>query len=347
MMGKQQQNSTGTSAYLATPPGSTQIRAPASYEVLPELALPPSSVVYKGSDQQPAARASSHGYAVPQAASSATNSSGSSNARRPKPSRKTTHSQIEKRRREKINDTMIRLKALVPACHGNEATLRKLDVLQATADYIEVLQARLRDVGESLSGSSDDDGEPRDRKRQRRSTACDSENEDEHASYDEDEDYNTPELQHRSGMQSPASSRASTATASGHIGSGAHAFTAPSTAKHSPEISRGSISPVDMLPPSLPGLSSRQLSSVGPGVPSAAPGAEDEALAAAESLVQISESPMLGPSHTPITNPITAISLTSPLALAPLAHPSPSKHPHPQPVHEHRKRVSIANLMHM
>lgn len=56
---------------------------------------------------------------------------------RKKPTRKTTHSQIEKRRREKINHTMERLKRLVPAC--SVPSLRKLDVLVATADYIEEL----------------------------------------------------------------------------------------------------------------------------------------------------------------------------------------------------------------
>lgn len=38
---------------------------------------------------------------------------------------------------------MQRLKDLVPACHVSDATLRKLDVLKATADYIEVLHNAL------------------------------------------------------------------------------------------------------------------------------------------------------------------------------------------------------------
>lgn len=53
------------------------------------------------------------------------------------------HSQIEKRRREKINDTMHRLKDLVPACHDQDLLLRKLDVLTATADYIEELHIKI------------------------------------------------------------------------------------------------------------------------------------------------------------------------------------------------------------
>ncbi len=54
--------------------------------------------------------------------------------------RKATHSQIEKRRRERINHTMERLKSQVPACRAADG-LHKLDVLQATADYIDYLHS--------------------------------------------------------------------------------------------------------------------------------------------------------------------------------------------------------------
>lgn len=106
-------------ASLATPPSSTYIKAH-DPDYLPELELGPSSISTRK-------------------AAGATGKS-----KKGKPSRKTTHSQIEKRRREKINDTMERLKNLVPACHDDPQNLRKLDVLTATADYIEELKSMLQ-----------------------------------------------------------------------------------------------------------------------------------------------------------------------------------------------------------
>lgn len=141
-----------------TPPSSTFLDARQS-EVLPELCLGPSHLPLASAKS---ARPSLNDLPPPShCASSRTTSAAplsppdapvsrdtaeskrTTGAKRGKPSRKTTHSQIEKRRREKINDTMQRLKHLVPACHVSDSTLRKLDVLTATADYIEELQNAL------------------------------------------------------------------------------------------------------------------------------------------------------------------------------------------------------------
>lgn len=144
-----------TESYLATPPNSTFIRGTHPSEKLPELNLGPAQLAIPSDrdsrsprkDSSPSfercSSTSSHPFSPPPAPS-VNKASSKSTSKRGKPSRKTTHSQIEKRRREKINDTMQRLKDLVPACHDADATLRKLDVLTATADYIEVLQRALR-----------------------------------------------------------------------------------------------------------------------------------------------------------------------------------------------------------
>lgn len=136
--------------YLVTPPASTFLAAQAS-ESLPLLVLGPSHIQVGGDaagGEKRRRRSSSVSSTV--SAADAVQTPAKQGGRRPptkksRPSRKTTHSQIEKRRREKINDTMQRLKDLVPACHsGSDLNLRKLDVLTATADYIEELQKRLR-----------------------------------------------------------------------------------------------------------------------------------------------------------------------------------------------------------
>ena len=51
--------------------------------------------------------------------------------------RKMSHSAIEKRRRERINDEINALRAIVPACNG----LHKLGVLQNTIKYVRHLQS--------------------------------------------------------------------------------------------------------------------------------------------------------------------------------------------------------------
>lgn len=141
----------GKATYLATPPSSTFL-GPRPGESLPEISLGPARMNGAAASDiaridQASASVAHHGaapytYNNPRSATG-TETANKSAARKNKPSRKTTHSQIEKRRREKINDTMQRLKDLVPACHDQDLLLRKLDVLTATADYIEELQTML------------------------------------------------------------------------------------------------------------------------------------------------------------------------------------------------------------
>lgn len=64
-----------------------------------------------------------------------------------KHARKTAHSEIERRRRSKINLQFDALKELVPACHSNNNNnsngnngLHKLVILQATVEYIRYLK---------------------------------------------------------------------------------------------------------------------------------------------------------------------------------------------------------------
>ncbi|KAF8922878.1 hypothetical protein BGZ58_003628, partial [Dissophora ornata] len=54
--------------------------------------------------------------------------------------RKVSHSAIERRRRERINDKILRLKHLVPAC-VDEDHLHKLSILQSTIEYIQYLKS--------------------------------------------------------------------------------------------------------------------------------------------------------------------------------------------------------------
>ncbi|KAI8808532.1 hypothetical protein BJ742DRAFT_853336 [Cladochytrium replicatum] len=58
--------------------------------------------------------------------------------------RKLSHSAIERRRRERINDKIMVLKSLVPAC-ANQQNLHKLCILQNTIDYIAHLHNLLPD----------------------------------------------------------------------------------------------------------------------------------------------------------------------------------------------------------
>ncbi|KAG0345854.1 hypothetical protein BG004_002945 [Podila humilis] len=59
--------------------------------------------------------------------------------------RKVSHSAIERRRRERINDKILQLKHLVPSC-VDEDHLHKLSILQSTIEYIQHLKAALPDT---------------------------------------------------------------------------------------------------------------------------------------------------------------------------------------------------------
>ncbi|KAK4510697.1 uncharacterized protein ATC70_005130 [Mucor velutinosus] len=62
--------------------------------------------------------------------------------------RRLSHSAVEKRRREKMNDKIERLKTLIPSCKSQFPTtvqqpIHKLSVLQAAIDYIQELHDQL------------------------------------------------------------------------------------------------------------------------------------------------------------------------------------------------------------
>ncbi|KAG0012092.1 hypothetical protein BGZ81_001776 [Podila clonocystis] len=66
--------------------------------------------------------------------------------------RKVSHSAIERRRRERINDKILQLKHLVPSC-VDEDHLHKLSILQSTIEYIQHLKRFLpEEVVNNVSG---------------------------------------------------------------------------------------------------------------------------------------------------------------------------------------------------
>lgn len=69
--------------------------------------------------------------------------------RKSKSKRRTSHSAIEKRRRERMNDKIEKLKTLIPSCTSQfpisvHQPIHKLSVLQAAVDYIEELHEKLK-----------------------------------------------------------------------------------------------------------------------------------------------------------------------------------------------------------
>ncbi|KAG2213961.1 hypothetical protein INT47_001231 [Mucor saturninus] len=64
--------------------------------------------------------------------------------------RKVSHSAIERRRRERINDKIMQLKQLIPTC-AEQDNLHKMSILQSAIDYI----AYLKDVVKTLDGNDD------------------------------------------------------------------------------------------------------------------------------------------------------------------------------------------------
>ncbi|KAI8994700.1 hypothetical protein BDB01DRAFT_846712 [Pilobolus umbonatus] len=59
--------------------------------------------------------------------------------------RKVSHSAIERRRREKINDKILQLKQLIPSCSDRE-NLHKMTILQSAIDYIVYLKKTVEDL---------------------------------------------------------------------------------------------------------------------------------------------------------------------------------------------------------
>ncbi|CAG8619537.1 4844_t:CDS:2, partial [Paraglomus occultum] len=78
--------------------------------------------------------------------------------------RKVSHSAIERRRRERINDKIMQLKDLIPCC-ADQDHLHKLNILQNAIDYIQYLQELVADYkdkekkvrGRGVEHDEDDD----------------------------------------------------------------------------------------------------------------------------------------------------------------------------------------------
>ncbi|KAI9025208.1 hypothetical protein CLU79DRAFT_744563 [Phycomyces nitens] len=64
--------------------------------------------------------------------------------------RKVSHSAIERRRRERINDKILQLKELIPSC-AEQDQLHKMSILQSAIDYI----AYLKDIVETIDGNQE------------------------------------------------------------------------------------------------------------------------------------------------------------------------------------------------
>ncbi|KAG1444731.1 hypothetical protein G6F56_010175 [Rhizopus delemar] len=63
--------------------------------------------------------------------------------------RKVSHSAIEKRRRERINEKIVQLKELIPSC-ADQDNLHKMTVLQSAIDYISYLKEIVKGLDESV-----------------------------------------------------------------------------------------------------------------------------------------------------------------------------------------------------
>lgn len=74
----------------------------------------------------------------------------SSTADQREKARKVSHSAIERRRRERINDKILQLKQLIPTC-AEQDNLHKMSILQSAIDYI----AYLKDVVKTLDGTEE------------------------------------------------------------------------------------------------------------------------------------------------------------------------------------------------
>lgn len=81
----------------------------------------------------------------PTARNNSVSSSGSTTADQREQARKVSHSAIERRRREKINDKILQLKDLIPSCVDRE-NLHKMTILQSAIEYITYLKNVIQDL---------------------------------------------------------------------------------------------------------------------------------------------------------------------------------------------------------
>ncbi|ORY97207.1 helix-loop-helix DNA-binding domain-domain-containing protein [Syncephalastrum racemosum] len=88
--------------------------------------------------------------------------------------RRLSHSSIEKRRRERINDKIQQLKELIPSCNPSSLSdpiaapsfhqpLHKLSILQSAIDYIEQLHQTLLEAQDGDTNKHNDPKDPKDR----------------------------------------------------------------------------------------------------------------------------------------------------------------------------------------
>ncbi|KAI8074040.1 hypothetical protein BC940DRAFT_289854 [Gongronella butleri] len=67
--------------------------------------------------------------------------------------RKVSHSAIERRRRERINDKIMQLKQLIPTC-ANQGHLHKMSILQSAIEYITYLKQVLENIDQTADGAA-------------------------------------------------------------------------------------------------------------------------------------------------------------------------------------------------
>ncbi|ORX62686.1 HLH-domain-containing protein [Hesseltinella vesiculosa] len=67
--------------------------------------------------------------------------------------RKVSHSAIERRRRERINDKIMQLKQLIPTC-ANQDHLHKMSILQSAIEYITYLKQVLEQIDQADGSAS-------------------------------------------------------------------------------------------------------------------------------------------------------------------------------------------------
>lgn len=80
--------------------------------------------------------------------SSATVATLNSTADQREKARKVSHSAIERRRRERINDKILQLKQLIPSC-AEQDNLHKMSILQSAIDYISYLKDIVKSLDEN------------------------------------------------------------------------------------------------------------------------------------------------------------------------------------------------------
>ncbi|KAJ3128739.1 hypothetical protein HK101_005348 [Irineochytrium annulatum] len=103
---------------------------------------PPHSPVLSPSSPAPAFTISSRASSPPSTITTAASNSRASSPSKSSSLRKVSHSAIERRRRERINEVLMKLRDMVPKVRGDEGC-NKIDVLGAAVEYIAELEGRV------------------------------------------------------------------------------------------------------------------------------------------------------------------------------------------------------------